>query len=65
MAGVENVGVFKLEKVRLKNSLSYINTPTFSNLDILCTYLPMTMEQSVPKSRHIKLRCRGITQKKA
>jgi hypothetical protein len=25
---------------------------------------PMKMEQSVPKRRHIKFRCRGITQKK-
>ena len=29
------------------------------------TYLPMEMEQSVPKRRHIKFRRRGITQKKA
>ena len=29
------------------------------------TYLPMKMEQSVPKRQHIKFRCRGITQKKA
>ena len=28
-------------------------------------YLPMKMEQSVPKRRHIKFRHRGITQKKA
>ena len=28
------------------------------------TYLPMMMEQSVPKRRHIKFRRRGITQKK-
>ena len=27
------------------------------------TYLPMNMEQSVPKRRHIKFRRRGITQK--
>jgi len=32
---------------------------------ILHTYLPMKMEQSVPKRRHIKFRRRGITQKKA
>ena len=37
----------------------------FSNLVILHTYLPMKMEQSVPKRRHIKFRRRGITQKKA
>ena len=30
-----------------------------------CTYLPMKMEQSVPKRRHINFRRRGITQKKA
>jgi len=29
------------------------------------TYLPMKMEQSVPKRRHIKFRLRGIIQKKA
>jgi len=29
------------------------------------TYLPMNMEQSVPKRRHINFRRRGITQKKA
>jgi hypothetical protein len=28
-------------------------------------YLPMKMEQSVPKRRHIKFRSRGIAQKKA
>jgi hypothetical protein len=32
---------------------------------ILHTYLPMKMEQSVPKRRHIKFRRRGLTQKKA
>jgi len=31
----------------------------------LHTYLPMKMEQSVPKRRHIKFRRRGITEKKA
>ena len=30
-----------------------------------CNYLPMMMEQSVPKSRHIKFRPRGINRKKA
>jgi len=35
------------------------------NLVILHTYPPMKMEQSAPKRRHIKLRRRGITQKKA
>ena len=29
------------------------------------TYLPVKMEQSVPKRRHIKFRRRGITQKEA
>ena len=43
-------------------------TPTFRNT--VCsifkgTYLPMKMEQSVPKRQHIKFRRRGITQKKA
>jgi hypothetical protein len=31
---------------------------------LLHTYLPMKMEQSVPKRRHIKFRRRGITHKK-
>jgi hypothetical protein len=35
-----------------------------TNLTILHTYLPMKMEQSVPKRRHTKFRRRGITQKK-
>jgi len=44
-------------------------TPTFRNtlfhLDRqVGTYLPMKMEQSVPKRRHIKFRRLGITQKK-
>ena len=30
----------------------------------LFTYLPMKMEKSVPKRRHIKFRRRGVTQKK-
>jgi hypothetical protein len=38
---------------------------SFSNLSILHTYPPIKMEQSVPKSRYIKFRLRGITQKKA
>ena len=37
----------------------------FSNLVILHSDLPMKMEQSVPKRRHIKFRRRGVTQKKA
>ena len=40
------------------------NSPV-SEYYILDTYLPMNMEQSVPKRRHIKFRGRGITQKKA
>ena len=32
---------------------------------ILHTYLPMKMEQSVPKRQHINFRRRGITQNKA
>jgi hypothetical protein len=38
-----------------------INTQTFSCLVILYTYLPMKMEQSVPKRRYTKFRRRGIT----
>ena len=40
--------------------------PTFRNTPFhLHTYLPMKMEQSDPKRRHIQFRRRGITQKKA
>jgi len=35
------------------------------NYSFLHTYLPMKMEQNVPKRRHIKFRRREITQKKA
>jgi len=53
-------------------SAQAISEPTFSRMDnptILrfghfYTYLPLKMEQSVPKRRHIKFRRRGITQKK-
>jgi len=38
---------------------------TFRNTLSARTYLPMKMEQSVPKRRHIKFKRRGITQKKA
>jgi len=46
--------------------------PTFRNtlfhlhrqVGILHIHLPMKVEQSVPKRRHIKYRRRGITQKK-
>ena len=37
----------------------------YSQALILHTFLPMKMEQSVPKRRHIIFICRGITQKKA
>ena len=37
----------------------------FILLILLYTYLRMNMEQSVPKCRHIKFRCRGNSQKKA
>ena len=46
-------------------AFSHVNTPTFPNLDILHIYLPMEIEQSVPKRRNIKFRRRGITQNKA
>jgi hypothetical protein len=69
MTGVENVGVFIQEKVCFKNSpsqtFSRVNTPTFSVPVILQTYPPTKMERCVPKHRHIKFRCLGITQKKA
>jgi len=40
-------------------------TATFSNLLILHADPAKEMEQSVPKRRHIKLRYRRITQKRA
>jgi len=46
-------------------TFSCTNTPTFLNPLILHTYLPMKMEQSVLKRRHIKFRCQRITRKKA
>jgi len=49
----------------LSQSFSPINTTTFSSLVILHTYLPMKMEQSVLKCRHMKFGRRRITQKKA
>jgi len=62
VTGFENVGLFIRENVWLENSLSQtlsrINTPTFSSLVTLHTYLPMKTEQSVPKRRHIKFRRR-------
>ena len=32
--------------------------------NILCKYKLMKMEESVPKRRLVKCRCRGVTQKK-
>jgi hypothetical protein len=47
-------------------TFSHISTPPFLKPSHSShTYLPMNMEQSVLKLRHIKFRCRGITQKKA
>jgi hypothetical protein len=41
-----------------------MDTPTIPQIQLLFTFLPMKMEQSVPKRRHIKFRRRRITQKK-
>jgi hypothetical protein len=46
-------------------NFSRINTPTFLKPSHFHTYLPMKMEQSVPKRRHIKFRRWGITHKKS
>ena len=50
MTGVENVEVFVKEKVWLRlfssQTISCINTPTFSNLVVLHTCQPMKMEQT-------------------
>ena len=61
---VENAGVFIWEKFGSSQTFSRINTPTFLNLVIFLSYLPIKMGQSVSKRRHIKFRGRGITQKK-
>ena len=53
------------------NFISFLTSNFRRILNAVCfllgthTYLPMKMEQSVPKRRHIKFRRRGITQKKA
>jgi hypothetical protein len=59
------VGVFIREKVRLEPNLFPYKYSNILKPVIFHTYPPMKMEQSVPKRRHIKLRRRGITQKKA
>jgi hypothetical protein len=41
-----------------------MDNPTIPQIQSLFTFLPMKMEQSVPKRRHIKFTRRGITQKK-
>jgi hypothetical protein len=56
---------FYMVQVIFEPKLFRINTPTFSTTVIIHTYLPMKMEHSVPKRRHIKFRRHGITQKKA
>jgi hypothetical protein len=66
------------EGVPLRPTVSYIGAPTYQLSKyiagllgqliyqaILRTYVPLVMEQSVPKRRHIKFRRRRITQKKA
>jgi len=60
---LRNVGVFIRKRVWLENSLSHLAQAIFK--PNLHTYVPMKMEQSVPKRRHIKFSRRGITQKKA
>jgi hypothetical protein len=57
---VPNVVCFLLGK----SPASEFHMPTFRNI-LFHLNRPMKMEQSVPKRRHIKLRRRGITQKKA
>jgi hypothetical protein len=71
MAGVEDVRVFLREKglARKFSSQNFFQCkyPNIlkPSLFYTHTYLPMKMEQSVPKRRHINFRRRGITQKKA
>jgi len=43
---------------------SPVGYPIYSQIYSFCTYLPMKMEQSVTKCRHIKFWRRGFTQKK-
>jgi len=47
------------------NLFPYKYPQHFLHLVTLHTYLPMKMEQSVPKRRHIKFRLNGITQNNA
>jgi hypothetical protein len=51
-------------KLFLTQTLYHMDTPTIPQIQSLFTFLPMKMEQSVPKRRQIKFRRRGITQKK-
>jgi hypothetical protein len=46
-------------------TFSRMNTLTYLKPSHSYTYLPMKIEQCVPKRRHIKFRRRGITHKKA
>jgi hypothetical protein len=43
---------------------SPVGYPNYSQIYLFCTYLPVKMEQCVPKRQHIQFRRRGITQKK-
>ena len=56
--------LYKYSNILAQHLYSRINTPTFSTRHT-SYHLPMKMEQSVPKCRHIKFRSRGTTQKKA
>jgi hypothetical protein len=55
---------FLLAQAIFKPNLFPYKYPNIPNLVILHTYLPMKIEHSVPKRRHIKFRRREITQKK-
>jgi hypothetical protein len=64
--GLRNVGLLYGKRFGWSQNFSLIITQHFSNIiHSSHTYLPMEMEQSVPKRRHMKFRRRRITQKKA
>ena len=65
---IQTPGNYPEEKYNIHNTAKDWNQEYFSfmgrKLQSFYNYLPMKMEQSVLKRRHIKFRCRGITQKK-
>jgi hypothetical protein len=55
---------FLLAQAIFEPNLFPYGYPNIFQIYSFYTYLPIKIEQSVPKRRHIKFRRRGITQKK-